>query len=77
MFQHNYEPGFWSKLADYLPIIISIVLVAGAIFTGVNQGFWGIFLCIVNITTIIVIVALYLRYRSEEKDFDAGKKGKF
>ena len=77
MFQHEYGPGFWYKFAERLPIIILIALVGGAIFAGFNRSFWGYVICVINVIIIIGIAALYWKYKSEEADLEAGKKGRF
>ncbi len=76
MFQHEYEPGNWSKLADILPVVLVISLAGGAFFAGFNRSFWGWVICIINIFMIIGIGALYWRYKSEEADIAAGRKGR-
>jgi hypothetical protein len=76
MFQHEYEPGYWSKLADYLPVVLILSLVGGAIFAGFSRSFWGWVICIINIIITLGIAALYWRYKSEEADIEAGRKGR-
>jgi hypothetical protein len=77
MFQHDYDPGFWHKLAERLPFVILVALLGGAFFAGFSRSFWGTVICVIDVIVIAAIAALYWRYRSEESELDAGKKGRF
>ncbi len=77
MFQHDYDPGFWHRLAERLPFVIVIALAGSALVAGFSRSFWGVVICVIDVIVVIGIAALYWRYRSEESDLDAGKKGRF
>ena len=76
MFQHEYPPGFWYKLAERLPFVVLFVLVGSAFFAGFNRSFWGVVICIINIIALLGFAAMYWKYRSEESDLDAGRHGR-